>query len=145
MTKQEVLQGALLLNGDGKNYVVTIDGDRIIVEIKYKDAYVVSPRSLQKDVEIFRVIAHLYEDNTYRESHQNIYTKSGFDRFLRGGMYGNVSKVEKSISFGYNNISSELGPVKVSFNSKTYKRILRDYLSGCGYSKKGLFKRIFKK
>jgi hypothetical protein len=38
MTKQEVLQGALALNGCDKKFTVTVDSDKIIIEAKCRDA-----------------------------------------------------------------------------------------------------------
>ena len=36
MTKQEVLQGALALNDTDNKYTVTVEGDKIIIETKYR-------------------------------------------------------------------------------------------------------------
>ena len=35
MTKQEVLQGALALNGNDKKYTVTVEGDKITIQSKF--------------------------------------------------------------------------------------------------------------
>ena len=56
MTKQEVLQGALALNCSDKKYTITVEGDKIIIETKY--------RSTRVRESTFRCIAHIKDDKT---------------------------------------------------------------------------------
>ena len=81
MTKNEVIEGALALNGNYKDYVVTTDGDKIIIEAKY------SPNA------IFRCVAHLNDDNTYTEVHYA--SDSGYS------YYGKFVGMKKSVSFSF--------------------------------------------
>ena len=123
MTKDEVLQGALALNGNDKKYTVTVKGDKIIIEARYS--------SLKRNA-TFRCVAHLNDDKTYVETHSaHDGTRSEF---------GKVAIAQMSISFslGKKAISS-------SFNSKDTKKVLRDYLEACGYKRtnKGFFKKLF--
>ena len=109
MTKQEVLQGALKLNGSDKKYTVTVEGDKIIIETKYCGS--------RMRESTFRCIAKLKDDRTYTE------TTSDFDGYRT--QYG-VRK--KAVSYC-------LDGSKEVFDSEETKKVLRDYLKGCGYKK----------
>ncbi len=109
MTKQEVLQGALSLNGSDKKYAVRIEGDKIIIETRYSDACV------RKSM--FRCVAQLKDDKTYTEA---TYDFDGCHK-----QYG----VRKKI------VSYSLDGSKSVFDSEEVKKILRDYLDSCGYQK----------
>ena len=131
MTKREVLQGALALNGSDKKYSVTVEDNKIVIEAKLI--------ALFARKGIFRCVAHLNDDNTYVETH--LVHGEGHTKF------GKVVKVQKTISFtfGGNDIAVEVE--KESFNSEDVKKVLRDYLESCGYQRtnKGFFKRLFGK
>ena len=60
MTTQEVLQGAFALNCSDKKYTITVEGDKIIIETKY--------RGTRVRESTFRCIAHIKDDKTYTES-----------------------------------------------------------------------------
>ena len=133
MTKQEVLQGALALNGSDKKYTVTVEGDKIIIQANY------SANAIRTRIGTFRSVAHLNDDNTYTETHS-----SNDGRRMQGGK---VIKVKKSISFTFGGGNNKVEVEKESFNSQDVKKILRDYLENCGYKRtnKGFFKRLFGK
>ena len=107
MTKQEVLQGALDLNGSDKKYTVKVEGDKIIIETKY--------RGTRIRESTFRCIAHLKDDKSYTES------TCDFDGYRK--QYG-VRK--KAVSYC-------LDGSKEVFDSEEIKKVLRDYLDSCGY------------
>ena len=132
MTKQEVLQGALALNDSDKKYVVTIEDHKIIIESKFN----ANATGTRKGT--FRFVAHLNDDNTYVETH------SAHDG-LRSE-FGKVVKVQKSISFTFGS-GDGVKVEKETFHSENIKRILRDYLTDCGYKRtnKGFFKKLLKK
>ncbi len=109
MTKQEVLQGALALNGSDKKYTVTVENDKIIIEIKYRGSRVREST--------FRCIAQLKDDKTYTE------TTYDFDGYR--SQYG-VRK--KTVSYC-------LDGSKEVFDSEEIKKVLRDYLDSCGYQR----------
>lgn len=131
MTKCEVLEGALALNGDNKKYTVATDGDKIIIEAKYR-ANIAGTRS-----GTFRCVAHLNDDNTYTETHSD---SDGGD-----AMGGKVVKVQKSFWFTFGGESGEMEAEKDEFNSEDIKKVLRGYLESCGYTRtsKGFFKKLF--
>lgn len=133
MTKQEVLQGALALNGDGKKYTVTVEGDTITIQAKY------SANATGTRKGTFQCSAHLHDDQTYVETHKS--HDSGRSTL------GKSVKVQKSISFTFGGDSDAIEVEKESFNSEDLKRVLRDYLSSCGYvrTNQGFWKRLFGK
>ena len=120
MTKQEVLQGALDLNGSDKKYVITIENNKIIIESKFN----ASATGTRKGT--FRCVAHLNDDETYVETH------SAHDG--RRSEFGKVVKVQKSISFTFGG-NDGVEVEKEAFNSEEIKKILRDYLDSCGYQR----------
>ena len=130
MTKEEVLQGALALNGNDKKYTVTVEGDRIITEVKY---------ATRSTTNVFRSVACLNDDNTYVELHKHIDNDDGHVQF------GKVihKYTARSLYIKNGMIQSE----NEHFNSEDYKKIVRDYLESCGYKRtnKGFFKRLFGK
>lgn len=129
MTKEEVLQGALALNGDEKKYIVTVEDNKIILQTEY--------RASIGRTGVFKCVAHLNDDNTYVE------TNSSHDG--RRNELGKVIKVQKSISFTFGGESKTIEVEREEFNSEDIKKILRDYLEACGYTRtnKGFFKRLF--
>ena len=131
MTKEEVLQGALSLNGNDKKYTVTVEGDKITIQSKF------SANATGTRTGTFCCVAHLNDDNTYVETH------AAHDG--RRSQFGKVVKVQKSISFTFGGGSDAVEVEKESFNSEDIKKILREYLDGCGYKRtnKGFFRRLF--
>lgn len=129
MTKQEVLQGALALNGDNKKYTITVEYDKIIIETKYYGT--------PKRKATFRYIARLKDDNTYTETYID---NDGYNM-----QYGSFIKTKKSVSFTFGTNNDKAKIEKDSFDSEACKKILRDYLESCGYTKQGFFKRLFGK
>ena len=87
MTKNEVIEGALALNGNYKDYVVTTDGDKIIIETKYNS------RAIHQRTGTFRCVSHLNDDNTYTEVHYA--SDSGYS------YYGKFVGMQKSVSFSF--------------------------------------------
>lgn len=108
MTKQEVLQGALALNGSDKDYTVTVNDDKIIIEMKY--------RGINMREAKFRCIARLKDDGTYTETN---YAGDGYHI-----QYGKIHT---------KTVSCSLDRSKEVFESKEIKKVLRDYLEKCGY------------
>lgn len=109
MTKQEVLQYALALNSSDKNYTVTVEGDKIIIEAKYRGKH------LREST--FRCVAQLKDDKTYTEKTYD------FDGYRR--QYGVRKKAVSYCSDGS----------KEEFDSEKVRQILRNYLESCGYKK----------
>jgi hypothetical protein len=109
MTKEDVLQGALILNESDKKYTVSVEGDTIIIETKYHGTRVREST--------FRCVAQVKDDKTYTE------TTYDFDGYRK--QYGVRKKA----------VSYRLGESKEVFDSEEIKKVLRDYLDSCGYQK----------
>ncbi|MBQ8566988.1 MAG: hypothetical protein IJ445_05340 [Clostridia bacterium] len=131
MTKEEVLQGALTLNGSDKKYTVSVEDDRITIQSKF------SANAIGTRTGTFCCVAHLNNDNTYVETH------TAHDG--RRSQFGKVVKMQKSISFTFGGGSDTVEVERESFSSENIKKILRDYLEVCGYKRtnKGFFRRLF--
>lgn len=146
---QQVLQGALALNGEDKKYVVTVEGNDIITTVKWMDAVFFAPEVVTDEVRQFQFIARLKEDGTWLEIDESKAVKRSAGL---GGLSMNYSSFKgkeisfnKTIAIGKNRQDDSVGVVKVSFNSEEYKKPVSDYLAGCGYKKtnKGFFAALF--
>lgn len=109
MTKQEVLQGALALNNSDKKYIITVEGDKIMIEAKYQGS--------GAGEATFRCTAKLKDDKTYTVTTYN------FDGHRK--QYGVYIK---AASYG-------LDGSKEVFDSKEVTQVLRYYLHLCGYQR----------
>ena len=129
MTKQEVLQGALALNCEGKEYRITVEDDRITIEATYGEFHECT----------FRSIACLNDDNTYVEIHKS--------RDRNGVQFGKVIKKQWSGTLSFDKKSRKLKAETEKFNSEDCKKVVRDYLESCGYKRtnKGFWRRLLGK
>ena len=151
MNIQEVLQGALALNGEDKKYVITIDGDKIITTVKWMDALFFAPASVTDEVKEFKFIAKVNENGTWLEIDESKSVKKSAGM---GGLSMNYSSFKgkeisfnKTIGIGKNRQDGSIGVIKIEFNSEEYKKPVSDYLANCGYNKtnKGFFASLFGK
>ena len=151
MNIQEVLQGALALNGEDKKYVVTIDGDKIITTVKWMDAVFFAPTSVTDEVKEFRFIAKVNDNGTLLEVDESKSVKKSAGM---GGLSMNYSSFKgkeisfnKTIGIGKNRQDGSVGVIKIEFNSEEYKKPVSDYLASCGYKKtnKGFLASLFGK
>ena len=104
MTKEEVLQGALSLNGNDRKYTVTVEGDKITIQSEF------SANATGTRTGTFCCVAHLNNDNTYVETHS---ARDG-----RQSQFGKVVKVQKSISFTFGGESDAVEVKKEYFSSE---------------------------
>lgn len=151
MNIQEVLQGALALNGDDKKYSVTVEGDKIITTVKWMDAVFFAPDSVTDEVRQFKFIAKLNDNNTWLEIDESKAVKKSAGM---GGLSMNYSSFKgkeisfnKTIGIGKNREDGSVGVIKIEFNSEEYKKPVSEYLASCGYKKtnKGFFASLFGK
>ena len=121
----------IAVDDSDRKYTVTVEGNKIIIQSKF------SANATGTRTGTFRCVAHLNDDNTYVETHS---ARDG-----RRSQFGKVVKVQKSISFTFGGGSDIVEVEKESFNSEDIKKILREYLDGCGYKRtnKGFFRRLF--
>lgn len=151
MNIQEVLQGALALNGDEKKYSVTVEGDKIITTVKWMDAVFFAPGSVTDEVRQFKFIAKLNDNNTWLEIDESKAVKKSAGM---GGLSMNYSSFKgkeisfnKTVGIGKNREDGSVGVIKIEFNSEEYKKPVSEYLASCGYKKtnKGFFASLFGK
>ena len=151
MNIQEVLQGALALNGDDKKYSVAVEGDKIITTVKWMDAVFFAPDSVTDEVRQFKFIAKLNDNNTWLEIDESKAVKKSAGM---GGLSMNYSSFKgkeisfnKTIGIGKNREDGSVGVIKIEFNSEEYKKPVSEYLASCGYKKtnKGFFASLFGK
>ncbi len=150
MDKQQILNGALLLNGEDKDYQITVEGDRIITTVKWMNGVFFAPDSLTDEVKTFRYIVTLTDDFTWLEMDESIATKKkggscGFG-VNRSMFKGKQLAFDFSVGVGKDRKDGSVGVVKSVFNSEEYKKPVRDYLLSCGCkkSKKGFLANLFK-
>lgn len=151
MNMQEVLQGALSLNGDDKKYVITVEGNQIITTIKWMDAVFFAPGSVTDEIKEFKFIAKLNDNGTWLEVDESKSIKKSAGM---GGLSMNYSSFKgkeisfnKTIGIGKNREDGSVGVIKTEFNSEEYKKPVSEYLASCGYKKtnKGFFASLFGK
>lgn len=151
MNIQEVLQGALALNGDDKKYSITVEGDKIITTVKWMDAVFFAPDSVTDEVRQFKFIAKINDNNTWLEIDESKAVKKSAGI---GGLSMNYSSFKgkeisfnKTIGIGKNREDGSVGVIKIEFNSEEYKKPVSEYLASCGYKKtnKGFFASLFGK
>ena len=139
MTKNEILNGALLLNGDDKKYSITIDGDKIITEVKWMDAVLFTSSSVTDEMKTFKFTVELCDDNTWKELDESKSTSKSVSKSGFGMSYssfrGKEISFNKTVALGKEKETGETGIVSVTFNSEEYKKPVREYLEKCGCKK----------
>ena len=151
MNIQEVLKGALALNGEGKKYSVAVEDDKIITTVKWMDAVFFAPDSVTDEVRQFKFIAKLNDNNTWLEIDESKSVKKSAGM---GGLSMNYSSFKgkeisfnKTIGIGKNREDGSVGIIKIEFNSEEYKKPVSEYHASCGYKKtnKGFLASLFGK
>ncbi|MBQ8249730.1 MAG: hypothetical protein IJY93_07630 [Clostridia bacterium] len=139
------------MNKDGQKYKITVDGDKIVTEVKWMDAVLFSPSAVTDEMREFKFIVQVNDDGTWSEIDES---KQVSKRIGAGGLSMNYSSFRgkqisfnKTVAIGKNRDDAEVGIVNITFNSEEYKKPVRDYLTANGFKKesKGFFKRLFKK
>lgn len=139
LTKEELFESALALNGDDKRYIITVENNKIITRVKWMDATLFSPRSISREMKAFEYIVKVNDNGTYTEITKTLSSgtslSSGGISLSKGGLYGG-NTYSKTIAFGKNNQTGELGMVNISFNSKEYKHPVKELMKSSGFKKK---------
>ena len=148
MNKQEVLNGALLLNGEDQEYVITVDESRIITTVKWMDAAFFSPECVTDEVKTFKFTVTLRDDGTWTELDESRSMQVKADKRGVGMNYSSFKGTQMSFDFsvglGKNRNDGADGAIRTVFCSETYKKPVREYLKRCGWKKAGFFARLFK-
>lgn len=139
MTKNEILNGALSLNGDDKKYNITVDGNKIITQVKWMDAVLFTSSSVTDEMKSFRFIVELCDDNTWKELDESKSISKGVSKSGAGMSYSSFKGKEisfnKTVALGKNKETGETGVVSFTFNSEEFKKPVREYLEKCGCKK----------
>ena len=146
--KQAVLAGAPgALNRPDRPWEVAVEGDSIVARWKWMDATFFSPTAATEEIRLFTFTATLTDKGTWKELDKSEKKSGGLS--MGGGKVGFggssstfVGKTaQKSISFtiGKDSQTGKMGVVKSSFDTAEIKKPIRDYLTGCGWKKAGLF------
>lgn len=149
MTRQEVLDGALALNGADKKYTITVEGNTIITQTKWMDAVLFAQDSITDEVRSFKFTVELGDDNTWTELDRSSATRksAGPGGFSMGysSFSGKQISFNKTIAIGKDRNTGETGVVSITFNSEEFKQPVRDYLTACGWkrAKKGFWATLF--
>ncbi len=149
LTIQQVLNGALALNGYDKKYIITVEGNKIITSVKWMDATFFAPHLVTNEMRDFKFIASLNNDNTWCEVDEMRSTQKsaglGGLSMSKSVSKGKVIRYSKTIAFGQKNGEGKLGIVECTFNTQEYKKPVSDYLKACGYKKtnKGFWAALF--
>ena len=131
MTNEEVLSGATALSREDGEYIYTVTAE--------ENTIILAVKRMAEGRNIFRYVAHLNGDCTYTETHTS---GSG-----GGALGGKSASTSASVRLSLNRDSQKIDLKTNTFNSEDAKRIVRDYLEGCGYTKAkaGIFRRLFHK
>lgn len=149
LTIQQVLYGALALNGNDKKYIVTVEGNNIITTVKWMDATFFAPNLVTNEMREFKFIATLNNDNTWSELDETETIQKtagpGGLSMRKSFFVGKTYRYSKTIALGKKNGSDKVGLVSGTFSTQEYKKPVSDYLAACGYkkAKKGFFASLF--
>ncbi len=140
MKKQEVLSHVLSLNGDGKNYIVTVEDDKIITQVKWMDATFFSPSQITNEMRDFKYVVQLHDNGKYSEIDESVATTtsvsgSGFNKKF-SAFKGKSISFNKTIGVGRNNTTGETGIISNTFYSEDYKKPVREFIKQYGYKRK---------
>lgn len=138
-TKKQLFEASLALNGDDKKYIITVEDDKIITRVKWMDATLFSPTSISKQMEEFEYIVKVNDNGTYSEITK--LSSKGGSLSPRGGILNKETVIggrarKKTIAFGKDNQTGEVGVIDASFSSEEYKHPIKELLKSAGYKKK---------
>ncbi|MBQ4528360.1 MAG: hypothetical protein II998_09840 [Clostridia bacterium] len=140
MTRNDVLNGALMLNGADKNYTVSVENDTIITEVKWMDATFFAPGSVTDEIRNFKYIVRLHNGNKWSEIDEKRESSTSLNAKGINKHYsytkGHTITFNRTVGIGQDRNNNVNGVVDVRFNSEDYKRPVREYLMRCGYKKK---------
>lgn len=137
-TKEQILASALALNGDGKRYVITVEGNKIFTRVKWMDAVLFSPTSVSNEMREFEYTVTVNDDGTYYEVEKYVDTSGsvhgGGLRFEKRAFYG--KRASRTVGLGIDQQTGKAGIVDVSFNSAEYIKPVKELMQNAGYKKK---------
>lgn len=140
LTKAQLLEAALALNGDDKSYQITVEDDKIITRVKWMDAMFFSPDAITEEMKTFTYTVKVNDNGTYTEVDKTVSkstsAKSGGFGYQKSVFVGKQITVDKTIGLGKNKQTGQTGVIGITFNSEEYKNPVRTLLKNSGYKKK---------
>ena len=144
VSKESILQNVQNdLNKPNQPWEVSVEGDSIIAYWKWMDASFFSPNDITKEVKEYKFIVTLLDNSKWSE--KDISTQSNVSFNGSGLSFGTSAFAGKQVSksftigLGKDNTSNTVGVVKAKFDTTEIKKAVRDYLTNCGWKKKGFF------
>ena len=140
MTKEQLFSAALALNGEDKKYSISVEGDKIITRVKWMDAEFFSPDAVTDEMKEFEYVVQVDDKGKYCESDKSVSVKksagAGGASYNKQVFVGKQISYNKTIGFGKDNESGNVGAIDATFNSEEYKAPVRSLLKDSGYVKK---------
>lgn len=148
MTKEELFEAALALNGDDKKYEITVKDDKIITRVKWMDATFFSPDSVTEEMKEFEYTVRVSDHGKYTELDQSVSVTKSADRggigMKKSIFVGKQITFSKTVGVGKDNQTGETGVISNTFYSEEYKKPVRTLLKESGYKKKmGALGKVF--
>ena len=139
-TKEQLFEAALALNGDDKKYVITVEENKIVTRVKWMDAVFFSPASISDEMREFEYTVEINDDGTYSDIEKHTASDKGLNRkglnFNKSVQVGHTKTYHRTIGFGVNKETGELGIIDNVFNSEEYKDPVRTLIRNSGYKRK---------
>lgn len=144
VNKEAILQNVQTdLNKSNQPWEVTIQGDSIIATWKWMDATFFSPTDITNEVKEYKFIVTLLDNCKWSEKDISVQNNTSINSnglsFGKSAFVGHQVSKSFTIGFGKDNTSNEVGVIKSRFDTSEIKKTIRDYLTKCGWKKKGLF------
>ncbi len=141
ITKEQLFESALALNGDDKKYVITVEDDKIVTRVKWMDAVFFSPTSVSDEMRDFEYTVKVNDNGTYNEIEKYVSSSKsagvGGLSWRKNVFVGKRKQFSRTIGLGIDKQKDEPGViVDVTFNSEEYKDPVRTLMKTSGYKKK---------
>ena len=144
ITKQSILENIQTdLNQSNQPWEVTIQGDSIVATWKWMDATFFSPNDITNEIKEYKFIVTLLDNYKWSEKDVSVQSDVSVNTnglsFGKSAFVGHQSTKSFRIGFGKDNTSNEFGIIKAKFDTSEIKQAVRNYLTKCGWKKKGIF------
>lgn len=142
--KQSILQNIQNnLNHANQPWQIIVQGDSIIASWKWMDATFFSPNDVTNEVREYKFIVTLLDNAKWSEKDISVQSNVNMNgnglSFGKSAFIGQQSSKSFTIGIGKNNSTGEVGIIKTKFDTSEIKKAIRDYLTNCGWKKKGFF------
>lgn len=144
MDKQVILQNIKNdLNKPNQPWEISIEGNSIVAYWKWMDATFFSPNDVTNEIKEYKFIVTLLDNSKWSEQDASTQSNVSFNgnglSFGTSSFSGNQVSKSITIGFGKDNSTGKVGIIKSKFDTSIIKNAIRNYLTNCGWKKKGLF------